>query len=543
MFGSPGPAALLAALMAWSPLAAGEPHVVLAIRSLDEVFGDSSYVMGGSAKSGPSPVEGLIQQFTGGKGLDGVDRTKSLGVYVTFTPAGMPEGVAWIPVSDPRSFCQAWRARFPDGQPGDDRLFMVQAFGLQLVGKVSGGICFLSQSPDALEAPAVPTAEDNRDVSLQVNLSLVPDELKEMFIAQIKAAMDAQRLSLPSSAASSYLRGYAAGQEYMSENIEKTIRDAQRFGIGLTVDQGSGVVAMDWELVAKPGTPLASELTLFGSGSSSFGGLVSSDAAVSLILTGAIPPHVRESLEQELAHAVDEAGGEVEGSASLRPPAHKEGPDDALQSFLKAWSGLERLDVAGVLDTAPGGKFRLVIAAKAASGAELTKAIEGLARAPDGPFGKGALKLDVAQHAGARVHSIKLPPDIEKDLGKGPVHVAVRGDALLVATGTDSLDAVKAALDRTASPGSRKPPVSLHVRPSKLIDLLAPPGSPAAARARKAFEGRGDHASLEVVPVPYGARGKLTLGEGFLKLIAAETAASSTPPRAPAGSQRPGVKR
>jgi hypothetical protein len=538
-----GLAAALAALAPQPAPAAGEAHVVLSVRSFDEIFGDSSYVMGGGTKgNGPSPIEGFVNQFTGGKGLDGVDRTKPFGVYLTFTPAGMPEGVAWIPVKDPRAFCQAWRARFPDGQPGDDRLFMVQAFGLPLMGKVSRGHCFISQSPAALESPAVPRTEGSQDVNLQVNLGLVPDELKEMLIAQIKARMDARALDLPHRAGASYLQGYLAGQAYMNENIEKTIRDAQRFGIGLTVDQASGVVSVEWELVAKPGTPLAGEMTAFGSSVSSFAGLFSSDAAASFVVTGPIPPQIRESLAQEFARVDEEARARLDSSMALRTPEAREAAHDTLGSFFKAWSGLERIDVAGVIDTAPGRKLRLVIAAKAASGSDLTKAIQGFASAPDGPLGKGALKLDVASHSGARIHSLKLPPDIERDLGKGPVHLAVRGDALIVAAGTDSLAAVKAALDRTSAPGARRPPAMLHVRPSKLVDLLAPPGSAAAMRARSAFQGRGDHASFEMIPIPYGARGRLALGEGFLKLLAAEVGAS-LPSRAPAGPPRAPAKR
>jgi hypothetical protein len=128
-------------------------------------------------------------------------------------------------------------------------------------------------------------------------------------------------------------------------------------------------------------------------------------------------------------------------------------------------------------------------------------------------------KFDVHGHAGARIHRVTPRQEYAGLPGGTPVHLAIRGDALFFSMGTGSLGAIQSALDRTAAARERRPPVSVRVRPSKLLGLF-PPRPDLVEPFRKAFSGSGDYATLEVIPARDGAKGRLTLGEGFLRLRA-----------------------
>jgi hypothetical protein len=256
----------------------------------------------------------------------------------------------------------------------------------------------------------------------------------------------------------------------------------------------------------------------YGNAVPSFGGMFSSDAALSLACSVPIPAELRDVFAKEIASGADQARSQIDTAVFLNAESDRKSAHETLDSFLEAFQGLQTIDLGLVVDPVPSGTARFVAACKVGNGRKLATAIDRLVKVP-GAVGDGELRLDVAQHAGARIHALGLPSEVSRVFGKGPAHIALRNDAVYLSVGENSLDFAKQALDRTASPGARRPPLTLRIRPSRIIDLFAKKGDVEAIRVRQAFQGKGDSVVFEVQPIKNGVRGKMTFGEGFLNLI------------------------
>ena len=256
----------------------------------------------------------------------------------------------------------------------------------------------------------------------------------------------------------------------------------------------------------------------YGNATPSFGGMFSNDAALSLACCVPIPTELRDVIAKQIAAGADQARGQIDTAVLLNTEKDRKSAHDTLDGFLKAFQGLDTIDLGLVIDPAASGTARFVAACRVASGREFAGALDRLVKVP-GAVGEGELRLDVSRHAGARIHALGLPADVSRVFGKGPAHIAIRNDAVYLSVGEKSLEFAQQALDKTATPGARRPPVSLRIRPSRVIDLFAKKGDVDAIQVRQCFQGKGDSLVFEVLPVKNGLRGKMTFGEGFLNLL------------------------
>jgi hypothetical protein len=504
------------------PLHAQTPYFVFSVQSADELLGDIGHITSGGGKTqGPSPIDQMILQFTGGKGLAGVDKGKPFGLYVASpkNDGGPPQIVVWIPVKNASEFLGLFRVSVPPGG-AEGRPFSLNLGGRQAFGRVSSGHCFIAMEPDALERAAVPRgrAAGKHDLGLEVDFSQVSEEDRTKFLNQLTSRLD-ERQEFARGESEAYQRGQQFGRQIAMESVRRAIEESEQLSLGVSFERSSGNFTLDYELTARSGTKLAADCDAFGSGTSSFAALASTDAAVSLVCVTRVTDEIRQ-LASQFSVAEEAAHAEIDASRTFNSAAARETAHDGMASFAKAFRGLEQLDVALILDRNPAGKLHFVAAGKLGSGKEFANFIEKVVKSDPTTFGIRSVKLDAASHGGARIHALTLEPELEKVLGPGAAHLGLRGDSIYVAAGGDSLSALKTALDKTSSRPPRRPPLSVHVRPSKLLDLIAR-GAPAlrVEKARQAFQGQGDFASLEMVPAPRGVKMRVTLGSAFLRLI------------------------
>ena len=188
-----------------------------------------------------------------------------------------------------------------------------------------------------------------------------------------------------------------------------------------------------------------------------------------------------------------------------------------LERLTRILAGLEHLDLALVLSSSPNGKPQALFAWKTGNAAELEKLVSELPAVLKGVEGIDEIKLDAARVGGARIHAVAVSGKLRESIGGGPVHIAVQNDQVFLATGGDTLAALKSALYLMSSPSVRLPPISWRVRPSKLVELFCGSSDPAMKPAKEAFSGKGDFASFEVVPIERGMKARLTLAAGQAK--------------------------
>src|SRR5579872_7353846 len=192
-----GAAALVLLVASASP--AAEPAIVVSVRSFDELFADVQYLADVVNQALPHAVIGHI---TAGQGFEGLDRSRPIGAYVTLTPQGQPQDiVVFVPVSNQDEFAASLANLSPDSKK-DGELTQYQFPGISnpILGKAGARHFFFSSNGQSLKETADPAklVTATADISMELDLTRIPDSLKEIFLVQVEAGAAANARENPS---------------------------------------------------------------------------------------------------------------------------------------------------------------------------------------------------------------------------------------------------------------------------------------------------------------------------------------------------------
>jgi hypothetical protein len=546
--------ALALVLLSQVAALAQDPIAVITIKNADALISDLKYILaaGGSDELGDL-VDNMIDQMTQGKGLAGIDRTKPLGAYMTLNAGNTADFVVFIPVTDNRVFKEDFLTSiFSRQQQVAGGMFSVQSEdGQQFYGKFANGHCFISPLAAALNKLVDPAriVQGKFTFNMDADLSRMPDEVKdgllEQFEETVKAAEEEQAVPLSEIEA----RVRDRGQKIFSELARMLIKETDRLSIGIDVDQKSKLVALDIGMVPRPKSPFAQSLAAYKNTTSALASLIAPDAAASMIFAAPVSNQLRQYFMDTIQATIEQARTDIDNSEDLatnEKNAAKELMERLMTIIKSTGETTPNVDNVFAVYTLPNDMAQIVAAGNVPSGADVTKSLAEFAKHHDGTPQGDKVKVDVAQHAGAQIHRLTFDLDGESPnyFTTGTAHLAVRKNTIFFAVGGDSLEAVKTAIDRSsrqsgavtqashtasasASSGDRsgkaspnRPPVSLRLQPSRLLAVFGKGDDPTVKLAREAFNGDGDHISMELFSVEGGARMRLELGEGFLRFIA-----------------------
>ncbi len=523
------PIVLAMLVVASQPAVAQEPVVVISTKSADGLISDAKYVLGaGGQPELGNLIDGMIDQFTQGKGLQGIERTKPLGAYMSIAAAGTPDFVVFIPVNDIKAFRDLLATYLPQQQEVAGGTFSLQGQDQQIYGKYQNGYCYLTLLPAALSKlpdPAKFVTNKTYALSLEADIGKLPNEVKEQLLETIENAVAAPDEGAPP-ADDVQARIQARAQKMTLQMFRMLVKETDRLSLGIEVDQKSKVLAVDVNVRARTGTPLAQSLAGYAKTTGAFAALGGPEAAMNFSFAAPVADELRDLMRDAFRAGFDQARAGIDSSEKLQTPEQKKVAKDLIDRVTKvieATGDTGKIDAAVVMNTVSADKVQVVAAAKIAKGDELAKVIDDFVKQNPNDPGLKKLKRDVAKHGGARIHelAVELEGDAKQNLGDGPIHLAIRDDAVYFAIGGDSLAAVKAAIDNTGKPAANRPPISIRMRPSKLIAVFAKDEDEQTKLARESFKGDGDHISLELLPAERGARLRLEFGEGFLRFIGA----------------------
>jgi hypothetical protein len=521
-----GPVLAALVLVASARAFAQEPVVVLSVKSVDALVTDLKYVLSTAGQEGDM-IDGLVDQLTQGKGFAGIDQSKPIGAYVTLDAAQTPSFVIFVPVNDNNAFRDLLATFFPRQNEAAGGMFSIQAEDQQFFGKFANGHCFLTLLPRALDKLPDPSkiASNKYTIGIEANFAKIPDDVKDGLIEQLEATLAAAEEGEEPPADDLQARLRSRAQKMMIEFVRMIIKETDRMSLGLDVDHKAKLVALDLNLTPKAGTPMAGSLANYQKTKSSFASIAGTDAAGSLNLAMPLSDSMREFLRDSIKSSMDQARADIDKSEKLKTDEQKNIVKDLLarvEKVMEATGDTGKVDGTIVINVASDGKAQVIAAGSIAQGDELAKVIDDAVKQNAGQPGFEKFKLDVAKHGGARIHSFEpeLKAENKDNISPGPGHLAIRNDAVFLALGGDSLAAVKAAIDKTGKAAPNRPPVSILAQPSKLVAMFGKGDDANAQLAREAFNGDGDHMSLELHPVERGARLRLELGEGFLRFIA-----------------------
>ncbi len=179
-------------LLAASTLPAADPAVIISVKGFDELLADVGYL--GEVVNQPQfggLAQAMIGQMTGGQGLKGLDGSKPIGAYITLSPEGQPEDiVVFVPVSDQKEFAATLAMLAPNPEKVGDLTQYQFAFNPNpVLAKAGAKYFFFAPEADMLKETADPSklVTVPADISIELDLTKIPDNLKELFVSQAEA--------------------------------------------------------------------------------------------------------------------------------------------------------------------------------------------------------------------------------------------------------------------------------------------------------------------------------------------------------------------
>lgn len=522
---------------------AAEPLAVLSIKSVQELIDDVGHIGELVEQPGASAaIDAIIGQFTGGKGLEGVDLEGRIGAFVTISDAGQPGApVVFVPVDDEKAFLTLLGNFFPGAKKaGNGNVSLSAPNGQKFVGKFQDGYFFASNVAPALQDLPDPEkiSESEADISLELNFGKLPDPLKQIAIQQIDALAALQAGNLPTDPAERM--GAEIGQKMTIDAFKSLLMDGDTFAISFDIDSEEGVIAFDIGVGAKSGTAMAKTIAAYGEKGSAFADLLAADSLMTFTFATPVTKEIQEGFVKGLELGSAEADKEIDDNADLKSDAEKKIAKDIKNSLMTVFSDTVK---TGRIDFAVGvgGKgekdMTMQLFAKIGSGQALNSTIEkAFAEAKKAGEKVEEIKLNVATAGTAKIHEIdkeKLNKEAEEDPFVGPAYLTIGDDFVILSAGSGSLDATKAAATKLstgkaggarfgkAAAGKGRAPISLRMKLSNLLAFSGQLDEDTLAEAKEAFKEGGDEIALEVTSTKNGIQLHFEIEDGVLQLGAA----------------------
>lgn len=493
-----------------APGLAGPPTIVVGLKSIDELLDDADVV---ASAVGQQPVrenaEAAVNGITGGSGFAGIDLEKPLGAYWDITipaPNDIGKIVAFIPISDVEQFKKLIKSHAPDFKDTDGQ-WTLTVGPTPLFAKISDDYCFVSASAEALANLPDPDKLVNPkyDISVDLNIGAIPKGIKSLFL---QSAEEGGRKSLaegtpPRSEAEAL--GQQAGFEGALSAIKSLTNDGEHVTFGLDIDSETRLVSIDFGLTSRSNSALAKSLAVYGKTTPAFGAVETEDAALRLVISHPVP--LQADKAKQLIDAMRKStDAEIDKDEDLDEAAEKTAAKDVakrLFNIMQATVDSGTIHSVLVIDEGDDETVRFVGGLKLAKADDAGKLIDDIVKLSKASPETATLKLDVAKHAGARIHAVTPAADDKRTekFGDGPMHLAIRADSIWIAMGGGNLESLKTALDQSAKkPSKTEAPVTLHVNPASLVTLLEDDNKALIERAEALAGESADVLNVEIAP-------------------------------------------
>lgn len=537
----PVAAAILAASLA-IPAAAQSPtagRTVIAVIALDS-YGDIKSQLAWLGPHVDNPglagfMESAILLATQGKGLNGLDVRRPLGVFVTTRNGDLGIHAA-VPVKDLEKLLGSLqgstgpiendggvrRITVPSGQ----ELEIIEQDGWAIVGQ--RGQKFDVGDPGALLAPLVKDAT----LAVETHPADMPESIRALLaggIQQMAGAAAAQGRKVDARALQQALDGLA---------------DVETLSLAMALDPKENRVFLENRIVAREGPAAPSS-----SAPLSVATAVAHDGGLHAVRAHAVQPMTKAESERVLAL--------LEG---MLPPGDERARMvfTVVRGLFEAMAEAGGVDAALTVDTSTAGQLPVITAgAHVADGPGLERRVKDLFASPRFPREVKAT-FDSGKVGKANLHTVTIDVSATPAAGiLGPaveLTLAVTPDYAFLLHGGDVKDRLEKLLATNGSPNSavadeEVPGATISLALDRILSYaaamgLGPQAEAAAKQAATLVESDADSGSvtLSATPIEGGAVTRLTAGVGVIK-AAAEMgrqqpgAGRPAAPREPAGAK------
>ncbi len=533
--------------------AAPQPVAIIAISSYEQLMQDADFI--GSLvgmPGGSQMVEGHLNQATNGKGLAGLDKTKPIGAVVDMA-SFFPNAALYLPVSDQAALLEALAPLGIAGRDMGNGVTQVNALGQDGYAVTTSGWMLVGMNPDSLKTMP-PDPSDvlgplvaQYDVAIQINVQNIPQAMRQQGIETMSRTTGSMTKMPEESDAD-----FEARKGALQSQIDATgqmLRELQSVTLGLAVGGPTQNVALDINMVAVPGSAMATEFAEGAAATTNFAGFNQPEAAATLSFAGKVSGANAAQAENVIASFRAEVLRDIEKEEeSLRQPL-RDGLGqilDALLETVKAGS----IDGGAVVKMGPSSGT-VVIGGLITDPKKIENGLKKLSEALAGRSTERMAPIAWAAetHGDITFHTtqIKVADAEAKALfgDQADLVVGLGGQSAYVALGRDAAAALKAVIDASAAaPATPVKPMELTVSLSRVLESLktiAPEQERAAiemAAGIVAAAAGQDHIHVVAQPVENGVQIRFEAEQGVLRAIAASAmgggGAGARPAAAPA---------
>lgn len=510
-----------------------QPLAVINIAGIDRVIDDVGYVFRSVDRNDMMDVlQGALDRVGN---LKGFDRTKPFGVMVFLQPGfpPQPEAIGYLPVNNLKDLSKTLEngplvlKKSTAGEnryelTGPNRTFYVlmrddYAF-------VSNSSAVLDrQLPDPARASQMLT--DRFDVGLRLNLGSIPEGIRTLFMNFLRSSANAEMQRRDDEPEGAYL-ARRANSESTLILIEQVVTQCDDILIGFKASPEDHTLTFDINFEARPDSKFAKYLQDIAGKQSYFTSVLDEQSPFTLSVSWNMDEREKKSLKTLL-----DLGKEA-AQTELSEPDAEDGAINSLFTSLQATADAGHIDLFAQMVPVGQAQFALVGGIRLSEAEQMSGALrQFLSRMSERPELK-SVELDVASHQGITLHRIQgneSRPEDERMYGKNAgLFVGTGSNTLWFSVGSDkSLDALRDTIDLVTeslalgADRSGAPPFQIVSNIESWFVLQNDEGAPSRRQemSREAFDRDNDQIRLEVRPTENGARFRIQMQEGFIRMI------------------------
>ncbi len=536
------------------------PLVMMNVASFDRVHKEVDKIFGDIDRT--DVADFLAEQLGRVDNLAGLDRSKPFGQWF-FMKGGFPPQfipVFYFPVADEKAMQNAkygeLRIKPAEGEqniyeisserdnnnnnggiqdPNGNRrrrrprgpAKMLIKDGYAFVAPPFGGDAFLDlnlPNPEKLTR----SMTSRYDVSIAYDLTSIPKATLQVFIGFLKNAAETELQQRDDEPDGAYKIRRANGVSILTL-LEQAATQTERVVIGVNKSKNEGKAIIEASVHATPGSDFAKYLKAIGGKRSYFDALNKEDSPFTVSVSWALDTREKKSALETLEGLEEEIGLRLLEEGEQDPAFSR------LFEILRETADAGHVDILAQMVGNPEDKFVFVGGMKLVGGNGFATSLEKLIDRLSDIEALNAVELNVDSHAGMQIHRIQgkqIRREDKRLYGNEPsLYIGSTAKAVWFAVGEDqAISALKDAMDtvtqaqRAGRNRTQSAPLTITINAGRWLGLGPVEGEedrprPLDAFAKEAFTPENDEVKLEVQTTDDGARVRIEVNEGFLRLL------------------------
>ncbi|MEN1679326.1 MAG: hypothetical protein AAGJ46_07005 [Planctomycetota bacterium] len=518
---------------------------VVALSGWQPVLDDIGYLGGlvGQPQQAQA-IEGIIGMFTGGQGLQGLDKTKPWGVIVQAGGGGLPTPVICLPINDLPAILQLGQGfglKSEDAGGGVSKLAIPRSPSPVFVKQV-GAWVYAAQTPELLDAqPANPESlfadlVADYDLGIRAFVQNVPAILREQAIDALQQGASQAMQPQDGESEDQFQRRKQMAESNVAE-MRRAIEQLDELTVGVAINGGQPGVVLDISATGIDGSELAAELKAASAATTTLAGFDQPDATLRMMIHAQTPEEQLAKQAEQATAAIepirrqfDEAIENEQFPNEEARQVVKEVVSDMLDVYLETIVA-GNFDASMALDLGPAG-MQMLGGALVKSPEKVEEALKKLAGLTADTQGAPQPVWGTQSHAGVTFHTLTVPvppvlPVVEDLLGSQlEFAVGIGSERVYLAAGPSWFERVSSAIDQSAAAGATPAkPMELSIALTDIAKIAGQvPGesqAPAQMLADALAQSSGDDKlTLSVEPLNDGVMMRFMVEEGVIRAAA-----------------------